>query len=84
MKADVELDLVHDGERWIGRNGALTASGATFWELDDDLRRALRDAGEYPEGSRVTVFMGFDYDTIPTWLRQYAAHYFNRYVAIDL
>ncbi len=28
--------------------------------------------------------MGYDFSVIPTWIRQYAYHYFNRIVTIDL
>ncbi|MFQ5937410.1 MAG: DUF5395 family protein, partial [Acidiferrobacterales bacterium] len=62
----------------------LVARGQTLPDLDEDLRRVLCDWGKFPKGSTVTVFMGFDYDTIPTWIRQYASHYFNRYVTIHL
>ncbi len=84
MKADVELSLIHDGAQWVGYNGALAARGDTLEALDHDVRRALQTTGDYPAGTKVTVFMAFDFETIPIWLRQYHAHYFNRYVAIDL
>jgi hypothetical protein len=84
VKADLDMSLIHDGQCWVGCYGTLVARGFTLAELDEDVRRVLRASGKFPEGSRVTVFMGFDYDTIPTWIRQYATHYFNRYVAIDL
>nr|VFK00801.1 MAG: hypothetical protein BECKH772A_GA0070896_102032 [Candidatus Kentron sp. H]VFK02265.1 MAG: hypothetical protein BECKH772B_GA0070898_102702 [Candidatus Kentron sp. H]VFK04712.1 MAG: hypothetical protein BECKH772C_GA0070978_102012 [Candidatus Kentron sp. H] len=82
-KADIELRLIHDGERWIARNDRLTAEGEALSDLDSDVRRALQEGGKYPAGSRLTVFMGFDFDTFPTWLRQYHAHYFNRVVSMD-
>lgn len=84
MKADVELNLVHDGEQWIARGGAVVAVGETLHEVDESVTHALRDSGDFPLGSSVTVFMGFDFDTIPTWLRQYHAHYFNRYITVNL
>ncbi len=84
MKADLDMSLIHDGEWWIGRCGTLVARGHSLAELDAEVRRVLRACGKFPEGSRITVFMGFDFDTIPTWIRQYASHYFSRYVAIDL
>ncbi len=84
MKADVELVLVHDGGLWVCSNGSIVARGDTIKELDDDIQRALREGGNYAQGSQVRVFMGFDFDTIPTWLRQYHTHYFNRTVTIDL
>ena len=84
MKADIELHLIHDGDRWIGRNDRLTAKGEELSDLDSDIRRILQQSGEYPVGSKLTVFMGFDFDTIPTWLRQYHTHYFNRVLSIEL
>jgi hypothetical protein len=83
MKADLELVLRHDGERWIARDDSLEATGRTLAELDDSLAGALRERDEFA-GSRITVFMCFDFATIPTWIRQYASHYFNRYVSLDL
>jgi len=87
VQADLELILVHDGERWIAREGAheaaLVSAGRTLPELDRNLAAELRRRGHFA-GACVTVFMGFDFATIPTWLRQYASHYFNRYVTLDL
>lgn len=84
MKADVELILTHDGDKWIGQNDQMVASGKTFGELDEEVIRSLRKTGNYTTGAQLTVFMGFDFDTIPRWLRQYHSHYFNRYVSLVL
>lgn len=84
MKADFITSLVHDGGQWVASNEVLTARGRTFSDLYDDMRRALREKQHVKKGTTVTVFMGFDFDTIPTWLRQYGSHYFNRYVTIDV
>ncbi|QBQ55839.1 DUF5395 domain-containing protein [Nitrosococcus wardiae] len=84
MKADLEVSLIHDGTYWIVRHPTLEARGRTLFELDQDLIQCLRERGDFPASSQVTVFMGFDYDTIPTWIRQYAYHYFNRYVLLRL
>ncbi len=84
MKADLELRLTHDGRVWIAGNGDWQAQGASLGELDSEVRRLLRDSGTFARGRRVVVFMGFDFETIPTWLRQYHTHYFNRYVSLDL
>ncbi len=84
MKADIDLVLVHDGDLWVCSNESIVARGDTIKELDDDIQRALREGGKYKQGSQVRVFMGFDFDTIPTWLRQYHSHYFNRTVTINL
>ncbi len=82
MRIDIELSLIHDGEFWIGRNQTLEVRGSTISELDDELKRGLRASGDYTPGSSVNVFMGFDFATFPTWLRQYHSHYFNRTVSV--
>ncbi len=84
MKAQLEFKLSHDGDRWIGRNGDLVVSGETMQLLDNDICRVLQLSGQFPRGTRVRVFLGFDFDTIPTWLRQYHSHYFNRLVTVTL
>jgi len=84
MQADIELSLSHDGSHWVVQNDSLTASGETFHDLDEAVKHRVIEAGTYTPGSRITVFMGFDFDEIPTWLRQYHTHYFNRFVDIDL
>jgi hypothetical protein len=84
MKADVELCLSHDGWHWVARNPAFFVKGDTLHALDERLRISLLDTGDFPPGSRVTVFMGFDFDTIPIWLRQYHSHYFNRFLTLEL
>jgi hypothetical protein len=84
MRADVELKLVHDGDNWVVSNDAFSASGRTFEDLDLKIKHHLEHCGEFAPGSTVKVFMGYDFDTIPTWLRQYHTHYFNRILQIDL
>jgi len=83
MKSDIDMVIIHDGEKWIARNDALEAVGRTLPELDADLTRNLRRLGGY-EGRSLTVFMGFDFSTIPTWIRQYASHYFNRVIRVEV
>ena len=82
MRADVELKLIHDGDDWVVSNDLYKASGKTFEALDTNLIAALRNSGKFPQGTKISVFMGFDFDTFPTWLRQYHTHYFNRLLAI--
>jgi len=83
MKSDIDMIIVHDGEKWIARNDDLEAAGRTLPELDADLARALRRTSGY-QGRTLTVFMGFDFATFPTWIRQYAPHYFNRLVRVEV
>ena len=84
MKADIELSLMHDGHDWIGSNNSLVVKGTTLSKLDKELERGLRKSGDYKPGTCVSVFMGFDFDTFPTWLRQYHTHYFNRVLSVTL
>ena len=82
MKADIELVITHDGEQWVAANETIAATGRTLEDLDADVDRSLRENGAY-SGSPITVFMGYDFDSFPTWMRQHASHYFNRYVRFD-
>lgn len=84
MKVDLETVLRHDGRVWIVDAEGLSASAGTLPELDRSLAAALRRAGRFRPGTRITVFMGFDHETLPRWLWQYAAHYFNRYVNLEI
>ena len=83
MKSDLDMVIVHDGEKWIASSDSITVEGKSIPELDANLAKTLRESGEY-QGSRLTVFMGFDITTIPSWIHQYAPHYFNRYVHVDV
>ena len=83
MRHDVEMVIVHDGKQWLAGNDDVNASGRTLRELDANVADALRVRGGF-EKSPITVFMGFDFNTIPTWMRQYASHYFNRVIRIDV
>ena len=85
MTAQLELTLTHDGTRWVGRNAGLDihVTGETLGELDTALMRQLAARPAFA-GRRVKVAMRFDNSTIPTWIRQYAAHYFNRLVELDI
>lgn len=84
MKVDLETRLIHDGDAWVASNETITARGRTLEELDESLVSALRKTGRFTKGSKVSVFMGFDFSTIPMWLRQYASHYFNRCITVDI
>ncbi len=83
MKSDIDMVISHDGEKWIATNDSIAIEGRSFPELDANLVESLRETGRY-DGSRLTVFMGFDITTIPSWIHQYAPHYFNRYVHVDV
>ncbi|MFO7580255.1 DUF5395 domain-containing protein [Nitrosomonas halophila] len=84
MKFDLEVRLAHDGDKWIAYHPDFEACGQSLAELDQDLTRCLLDRQLFPENSHVTIFMAFDHNCIPTWIRQYAYHYFNRHIRLNL
>jgi len=85
MACELEMVLTHDGRHWVSRNEDLgiQVKGETLGALDAALMAALAARPGYA-GRKVRVAMRFDNATIPTWIRQYASHYFNRLVELDL
>lgn len=79
--ADLEFVLRHEDDAWVARGAGLTARGADFAALDADLAAQLAACGG---AGPVRVFMGFDFDSLPGWLRQYASHYFNRRLTLEV
>jgi hypothetical protein len=84
MKADVELSIIFQGNQWIAGNGSITAAGGTLVELDQNIKRALAESGQFTKGSTVTIYMKFDFSSIPDWIRQYSPHYFNRMIKVEI
>lgn len=80
----LELTVSHDGQDWIACNQDMVIRGKDFAEIDSTLIRKVTQSKQYPSGTELRVHMGFDYDSIPRWIRQYAAHYFNRHLTITL
>ncbi len=85
MACELEMVLTHDGRDWVSRNDELgiRVTGETLGALDAALMAALAARSDYA-GRKVCVVMRFDNASIPTWIRQYASHYFNRLVELDL
>jgi hypothetical protein len=79
----MECVITHDGKNWILENAILTLSAPTLEELDARMRDLLRRKGILKKGERAEVLMTFDNSTIPSWIRQYAQHYFNRVVEVE-
>jgi hypothetical protein len=79
--ADIEIVLEQKGERWIGRGDGFVVEGADMAELDGQLKREITQSRRFPEGAEVTVFMACDRRIIPSWMRPYHSHYFNRAVS---
>ncbi|HUU01451.1 MAG TPA: DUF5395 family protein [Myxococcota bacterium] len=84
MRADLEMVISCDADRWVAKGDELVASGATWDELEEDLRRGLASSERYASGTRVTVWMGCDGRMIPEWMRPYQCHYFNRVMHLQI
>lgn len=80
----LEFRLTHDGRFWKAEHQELEAHGTTLQALDLSLAKALRKRTPWGSGESVQVRMTFDSSTIPQWIRQYASHYFNRIVTLDM
>ncbi|MEW5762056.1 MAG: DUF5395 family protein [Bacillota bacterium] len=79
----IKARLFHDGRRWVATGDRFTAYGVTLEELGENVRRAVTAAGIYPPGTKVTVVLRFDYDTLPNaaWYRQYMPYYFDHLIS---
>jgi leucyl-tRNA synthetase len=79
----IELIVNHDGKTWMARNDWLSAKAPTLEELDNELKRLVKQKGYLEPGNKIDLFMAFDNSTIPQWMRQYGQHYFNRIVRLE-
>jgi len=79
----IELIIIHDGKNWIAKNNELFAKGASLEQLDNNLKKLLRQHGLLDVHEKLDLFMFFDNYTIPQWMRQYSQHYFNRILRVE-
>jgi hypothetical protein len=80
---EIELTIRHTGQNWEVNNEYLNISAPTLEELDQQIKKLLKEKNLHKEGSKTRVFMFYDNSTIPQWIRQYAQHYFNRILEIN-
>jgi len=78
----LDMVLTHDGENWIASNKTIKQVASSLGELDLKIENALRD--EFADGKRLNVFMAFDNEAIPMWIRPYMNHYFNRILVLPI
>ncbi len=81
-KKTVEMILDHDGKNWIVSNSSITLAAPSLDVLDRRLEQALKE--ELREGQSLNVFMSFNNEVIPMWIRPYMNHYFNRILELPL
>lgn len=78
----IELVLEHDGHDWLAYGAGIEARAGSLPELDRTLARRLAAMADCPAAT-VTVHMRFNRASLPVWMRQYMAHYFNRTVHLQ-
>ena len=69
--------------RWLAASGDIAVDGADLPELEAALARTFRSRPALAAGLPARVQLRFDYASLPQWMRQYQAHYFNYSLDID-
>jgi len=84
MNTDTEIILSFDGEQWIVNLEDQRFISGELRELENRIIEFIRKKPCYANREFVRVWVGFDYDTIPDWLRQYHTHYFNYHLTVSI
>jgi len=78
----IDMVLSHDGVSWTATDKNIHLAAGTLPELDRMISASLQD--ELAEHGSLDVFMAFDNEVIPHWIRPYMNHYFNRILELPL
>ncbi len=78
----IEMVLDHDGSNWLVSNDRLRLSASSLEELDRMVEAAMEP--ELAREKSIHVFMTFNNEVIPMWIRPYMNHYFNRILELPL
>ncbi len=78
----VEMILDHDGKNWIVSNETIKLSASSLESLDKKLEQAMEK--ELQNRNSINIFMSFNNNVIPMWIRPYMNHYFNRILELPL
>lgn len=81
-KNTLEMILDHNGKNWVVSNSSISIAAPTLNGLDRKLEKALKK--ELQGGQSLDVFMSFNNEVIPMWIRPYMNHYFNRILELPL
>lgn len=76
MPAPLEVTLGHDGRHWFVSDHDRDIRASSVTELEHRLLAHLDASGS---GS-LDIHLRCDRNLLPVWMRQYAAHYFNRII----
>ena len=74
--------LDHDGSNWLASNEQVRLAAPTLEALDRKVEAALES--ELAREQSLRVFMAFNNEVIPMWMRPYMNHYFNRILELPL
>ena len=74
MYKEIQLSLYHDGQTWgvYGLNTQIYDK-----ELGNLEKKIINEVTDNSRNDTVKVTLLFDMDSLPRWLHQYQAHYFN-------
>ncbi len=78
----IDMTLSHDGANWTASNDSVHLRAESLEALDRLVEQSLHD--ELADHDRLDVFMAFDNEVIPQWIRPYMNHYFNRIIELPL
>ncbi|HET7314396.1 DUF5395 family protein [Salinisphaera sp.] len=76
MRIAIELD--YNGGRWHATGNGVRVSAPDLAGLDRRIEAALAESGDFHAGDQVLAAMTVRRVVLPSWLAQYAGHYFNR------
>jgi hypothetical protein len=77
MPASLELSLTHDGQSWCTDSLKTKVHGKDLRALEDSIINTIKIDPRFNNEKSLQVELRFDMDTLPRWLHQYHAHYFN-------
>ncbi len=78
-----EFVLSFERGRWLASSGDVAVDGEDLPELEASLVLAFRSKPALAARLPTRVQLRFDYASLPRWMRQYQAHYFNYTLDID-
>lgn len=84
MIPELEMALSFDGDEWIAGHEGCVFRAHDLKTLEDQIAGAIQQLPRYAGCSTVHVWLAFDFDTMPAWLRQYHSHYFNSRITVKL
>lgn len=77
----LDFTITFDQTDWICYDQHFRIQADTLDQIDEQLETHLQK--KYPPGN-YQVNMFFDFESFPTWHRQYMPHYFNRELYFNL